>query len=225
MGINIHPIVLGPDHCYIIREKGTIMVDGGAPRKAKEFAESIKKISVRPEDVRLIVITHGHWDHIASAKEIKELTGGKIAMHYREKEWLEKSLKPMPPGVTAWGKILSKMITIYLPMVHIPATQVDVVIGDEGLALEEYGIPGRVIWTPGHSSGSVSILLETGDAFVGDMAMNKFPLSLRPGLPIFAEDNDKLKESWRSLLVRGAKMIYPAHGEPFSADIIRQALS
>lgn len=225
MGINIHPIVLGPDHCYIIREKGTIMVDGGAPRKAKEFAESIKKISVRPEDVRLIVITHGHWDHIASAKEIKELTGGKIAMHYREKEWLEKSLKPMPPGVTAWGKILSKMITIYLPMVHIPATQVDVVIGDEGLALEEYGIPGRVIWTPGHSSGSVSILLETGDAFVGDMAMNKFPLSLRPGLPIFAENNDKLKESWRSLLVRGAKMIYPAHGEPFSADIIRQALS
>lgn len=225
MGINIHPIVLGLDHCYIIREKGTIMVDGGAPRKAKEFAESIKKISVRPEDVRLIVITHGHWDHIASAKEIKELTGGKIAMHYREKEWLEKSLKPMPPGVTAWGKILSKMITIYLPMVHIPATQVDVVIGDEGLALEEYGIPGRVIWTPGHSSGSVSILLETGDAFVGDMAMNKFPLSLRPGLPIFAENNDKLKESWRSLLVRGAKMIYPAHGEPFSADIIRQALS
>lgn len=225
MGINIHPIVLGPDHCYIIREKGTIMVDGGAPRKAREFAESIKKISVRPEDVRLIVITHGHWDHIASAKEIKELTGGKIAMHYREKEWLEKSLKPMPPGVTAWGKILSKMITIYLPMVHIPATQVDVVIGDEGLALEEYGIPGRVIWTPGHSSGSVSILLETGDAFVGDMAMNKFPLSLRPGLPIFAENNDKLKESWRSLLVRGAKMIYPAHGEPFSADIIRQALS
>lgn len=225
MGINIHPIVLGPDHCYIIREKGTIMVDGGAPRKAREFAESIKKIPVRPEDVRLIVITHGHWDHIASAKEIKELTGGKIAMHYREKEWLEKSLKPMPPGVTAWGKILSKMITIYLPMVHIPATQVDVVIGDEGLALEEYGIPGRVIWTPGHSSGSVSILLETGDAFVGDMAMNKFPLSLRPGLPIFAENNDKLKESWRSLLVRGAKMIYPAHGEPFSADIIRQALS
>lgn len=225
MGINIHPIVLGPDHCYIIREKGTIMVDGGAPRKAREFTESIKKISVRPEDVRLIVITHGHWDHIASAKEIKELTGGKIAMHYREKEWLEKSLKPMPPGVTAWGKILSKMITIYLPMVHIPATQVDVVIGDEGLALEEYGIPGRVIWTPGHSSGSVSILLETGDAFVGDMAMNKFPLSLRPGLPIFAENNDKLKESWRSLLVRGAKMIYPAHGEPFSADIIRQALS
>lgn len=225
MGINIHPIVLGPDHCYIIREKGTIMVDGGAPRKAKEFAESIKKIPVRPEDVRLIVITHGHWDHIASAKEIKELTGGKIAMHYREKEWLEKSLKPMPPGVTAWGKILSKMITMYLPLVHIPATQVDVVIGDEGLALEEYGIPGRVIWTPGHSSGSVSILLETGDAFVGDMAMNKFPLSLRPGLPIFAENNDKLKESWRSLLVRGAKTVYPAHGEPFSADIIRQALS
>jgi glyoxylase-like metal-dependent hydrolase (beta-lactamase superfamily II) len=142
-----------------------------------------------------------------------------------EKEWLEKSLKPMPPGVTTWGRILGKLITMFLPFISIPGTNVDIVIGNEGLSLEEYGIPGKVIYTPGHSFGSVTVLLETGEAFVGDMAVNMFPLRLSPGLPIFAEDLSRLKESWKSLLDQGVQMIYPSHGKPFSADIIRSTIS
>jgi len=224
MSTNIYPIQLGFDHCYLIQDKGTIMVDGGAPKKAKEFTKAIEKIGIKTHDIQLIVITHGHWDHIGSAKEIKKLTGAKIALHHLEKEWLEKSLKPMPPGVTTWGHILSKIVTMFLPFISIPGTNVDIVIGNEGILLDEYGIPGKVIHTPGHSSGSVSILLKTGEAFVGDMAMNKFPLRFSPGLPIFAEDSVKLNESWKSLLDQGAKMIYPSHGEPFPADIIRKAI-
>jgi hydroxyacylglutathione hydrolase len=225
MGINIYPIPLGIDHCYIIKDKGAIMIDGGAPKKAKEFTKAIKKVSIKPEEVQLIILTHGHWDHIASAKEIREITGAKIALHHREKDWLENSLKPMPPGMTTWGHILGTIIGMFMPFVHIPGAHVDMVLEDEELSLGEYGIPGKVIYTPGHSSGSVSVLLETGDAFVGDLAMNKFPLCLSPGLPIFAEDWQKVEESWKLLLEQGAKTIYPAHGEPFSANIIRDALS
>ena len=224
MNVNIYPITLGFDHCYIIQDKGTIMVDGGAPKELKEFKKAIEALSIKPQDIQLMIMTHGHWDHIGSAKEIKELTGAKIAMHEREKEWLEKSLKPMPPGVNLWGHIFGGIIKILLPLVQIPPTDVDLVIGDEGLSLDQYGIPGKVIYTPGHSSGSVSVLLETGDVFVGDLAMNKFPLRLSPGLPIFAEDWSELKESWQLLFDHGAKTIYPAHGDPFSGDIIRKAL-
>ncbi len=225
MSTHIYPIPLGFDNCYLIRDKGTIMVDGGAPKKAKEFIKATEKIGINIHDIKLIILTHGHWDHIGSVKEIKELTGAKIAMHHLEKEWLEKSLKPMPPGVTTWGDILGKIIAVLLPLISIPGTNVDVVIGNEGLLLDGFGISGKVIHTPGHSFGSVSILLESGEAFVGDMAMNKFPLRFSPGLPIFAEDPIKLNDSWRSLLDQGAKMIYPAHGKPFSAGIIRAALS
>ena len=225
MSVSIYPITLGFDHCYIIRDKGTIMIDGGAPKKLKEFTKAIEEISIKPEDIKLMIMTHGHWDHIGSAKEIKEFTGDKIAMHEQEKEWLEKGLKPLPPGVTLWGSIFKGIMAMFMPLVKIPTTDVDLVLGDEGLSLDEYGIPGKVIYTPGHSPGSVSVLLDTGDAFVGDMAMNKFPLRFGPGMPIFAEDLQKLKESWKLLLDRGAKTIYPAHGDSFSTDIIRDALS
>lgn len=224
MGINIYPIPLGFDCSYVIKDRGLIMIDGGAPKKAKDFIKGLEKVSIKPEEVNLIVLTHGHWDHIGSAKEIKEITGAKIAMHQMEKEWLEKSLKIMPPGVTLWGHIFGRILKMFLPLVRIPETHVDVVLSEEDFSLAEYGISGKVIYTPGHSSGSVSILLESGDVFVGDLAMNKFPLRLRPGLPIFAEDRQKLRESWKLLLDLGAKTIYPAHGKPFSADIIQKVL-
>ena len=57
MSTNIYPIPLGFDHCYLIRDKGTIMVDGGAPKKAKEFTKAIEKIGVKTHDIKLIVIT------------------------------------------------------------------------------------------------------------------------------------------------------------------------
>jgi glyoxylase-like metal-dependent hydrolase (beta-lactamase superfamily II) len=225
MGVSIYPIQLGFDCCYIIQDKGTIMIDGGTPGKIKAFMKGIGKLSIRPEQIKLIVITHGHWDHISSVKDIKEKTGAKIAIHEKEKEWLEKGLKPMPPGVNLWGRFLSKAMTMCLPLIKVPAAPVDIVIGNEGFSLAEYGISGSIIHTPGHSSGSVSVLLDTGDFFVGDMAMNEFPLSLRPGFPVFAEDYDKLKESWRKLLDQGAKTVYPSHGKPFPASIIRNLLS
>jgi hydroxyacylglutathione hydrolase len=224
VNVRIHPVKLGVDHCYILQGDGIIMIDGGTPGQAKHFMEALERLSIRPGDIRLIVLTHGHWDHIGSAREIKEITGAPIALHRREKDWLEKSLKPLPPGVTTWGHIFARIMAIFMPLVHVPATDVDLVLGDAEFSLLEYGIPGQIIHTPGHSKGSVSVLLESEEAFVGDLAMSEFPLRLTPGLPIFAEDMQKVKESWKVLLDKGAKTIYPAHGKPFPADIIRKAL-
>jgi len=184
----------------------------------------VNKIPIGPRDLQLILLTHGHWDHIGCASHIRELAGAKIAVHRHDRECLERALKFMPPGVNARGVFLEKALTLVLPFVHIPACTVDVVIEDEGLSLSDYGIPGKVIHTPGHSPGSVAVLLDSGEAFVGDMAMNMFPFRYGANLPVLAEDFAQLKESWRNLLNQGAKTIYPAHRKPFSSDIIRNVL-
>ncbi len=226
MGNTIHTIPLGFDNAYIVKDKGAVMIDGGEPKKGKVFLKSLEETGMKPEEIQLIILTHGHWDHIGSAAEIKELTGAKVVMHQNEKHWLQESLKPMPPGVSTWGKISTKLFSwTIVPFVHIRPTDVDIVLEDDEFSLEQYGISGKIIYTPGHSSGSVSVLLESGEAFVGDLAMNKFPLRLSPGLPIYAEDWPKVLDSWQMLLNRGAEMIYPSHGRAFSAEIIAAALA
>jgi hydroxyacylglutathione hydrolase len=185
---------------------------------------ALERLFLNPGEIKLIVLTHGHWDHIGSARVIKNITGAKIALHRAEKDWLEKSLKPMSPAVTFWGECLTQAIKPFLPGIHIPAADVDCILEDSELSLSEYGIPGRIIPTPGHSRGSISVLLDTGEAFVGDLAMNAFPLCLRPTLPIVADDIRVVKESWKQLLSLGTKTVYPAHGKPFPAAVIRRHL-
>lgn len=224
MRLEIYPVTLGIDRCYLLRGDRIIMIDGGAPNQAKRFVKTLKQLSIRPGDIHLLVLTHAHWDHIGSVKAIKEITGASVALHSKEREWLEKSLKSIPPGVTPWGKIFGSVMAIFMPLIHIPSTNVDIALGDTEVSLADFGIPGKIIHTPGHTMGSVSILLESGEAFVGDLAMNLFPLRLTPGLPVLAENLQKVKESWKLLLGLGAKSVYPAHGDPFSVDVIKKAL-
>jgi glyoxylase-like metal-dependent hydrolase (beta-lactamase superfamily II) len=212
MKATIYPITLGVDQCYIIRGEKTIMIDAGSPKQIKRFLKAVERLSIKPEDIKLIVLTHGHWDHIGSAKEIKDRTGAKLALHQKEKDWLEKSLKPLPPGVTVWGKIFGKILAMFMPLVHIPVADVDIALGDGEFPLSEYGIPGKIFYTPGHSMGSVSILLDTGDAFVGDLAMSGFPLRFSPGLPILAGNMQKVRESWKLLMDRVQKQSIPDMG-------------
>ena len=126
-------------------------------------------------------------------------------------------IDPLRISITANSRSGSSLFKIH-------PVKVDIALGDEDFSLIEYGIPGRVIYTPGHSMGSVSILLDSGEAIIGDLAMNHKLLRLTPGLPIFAEDINLVKESWRKLLQENIPLIYPGHGPPFSPDVIRKTL-
>jgi len=85
MSIQIHTIKLGFDQCYLIGDKDWIMIDAGQSNKKREFLKKLADFGIKPEQIKLVIITHGHWDHIGSAKDIKNLTGAKIAMHENEK--------------------------------------------------------------------------------------------------------------------------------------------
>ncbi len=222
--MNIHTVRMGVTRCYIIQDKGTIMVDSGPPNKLSSFTKSMQKAAIDPKQIKLIVHTHGHWAHIGSTNDIKKTTGAQIAMHEPDKDWLEKSLNQLPTGATTWGRILLQLTSRYMHSAKIAAANIDILLRDEEFPLGPFGIPGKVLYTPGHTMGSVSVLLETGDAFVGDLAMNELPFHLGPGLPVWAEDLELVKKSWRLLLDQGAKIVYPGHGKPFPADIIRRSL-
>jgi len=225
MGTSIFPIHMKYDTVYAVRAAGVILIDGGDPQKITSFKRGIEKASIKPEEIRLIVLTHGHWDHVGSAKDIKDFTRAKILLHRKDMHLMDDFPPAQPPGFTPWGKIIIAALKFSTRSTQIPTFEVDIIAGDEEISLVDFGIPGKVIPTPGHSWGSVSVLLDSGEVFVGDLAMNMFPMRLTPGLPPFGDDIQMIKDSWRKLLDLGAKTVYPAHGKPFPAEILCKSLA
>jgi len=225
MFMEIHPIKLGFNSCYLIRGDGYVMMDAGTPHKAGKFSRELKKRGIKPEEIKLIVLSHAHFDHAGSAADIQKLTGAKIAIHEKEQEYLDSGGFSMPKGVNRWGRISLPLLFPILKRIPFPKVKADILLSEQEFPLEKYGLDGSIIFTPGHTEGSVSVLLKSGEAFVGCMAHNNLPFRLRPGLPIYARDIDTIKENWKMLIRKGAKMVYPGHGNPFPVEVIQKALN
>ncbi len=223
MAFSFHRIPVGIDNCFLLRGERTILIDGGAWGGSPSFKARLKELSVDPKEIELILLTHGHWDHITCLSDIQKMTGAKIAIHGRDQFMVETGEPPFPAGTTAYGRIMSASAKAILHP-KLPKLKVDVVLDDGGMSLSEYGIPGKVVYTPGHSMGHVSIILDAGDAIVGDMAMNSWYLRLTPGLPILADDIKLVVESWKKILPMGIKRVYPAHGMDFPIEVMEKEI-
>ncbi|TFH49673.1 MAG: MBL fold metallo-hydrolase [Bacteroidia bacterium] len=224
MAGEIYSFRLGLNSCYLIGGNDIVMVDGGMPNKLGKFKRVLSKLNISPDRIKLIILTHSHFDHSGSAREISGFTGAKIAIHESERTFIEAGGIIIPKGVNMWGKITKAPLFGIFRRVNFPMFTPDILISSESYPLDEYGIKGSIIHTPGHTGGSLSVVLDTGEAFVGCMAHNGLPFRFRPGLPIYALDIDTLIRSWRKLIDMNLTMIFPGHGKPFNVDIIKRAI-
>lgn len=224
MAAKIHTLKFDINRCYIIESEGTIMIDGGPPNKKVEFIKQLNNLKIDPQSIQLIVLTHGDFDHIGSACDFKEITGAKLAIHENDRINLEKGTMNWAPGITVWGKVSRFIFKPILAGKTIPNTKPDIILTDEDFDLKKFGIEGRIVFTPGHSQGSVSVVLDSGETFAGCMAQNGWPFTTRPRFPIYASDIEQLKESWKKVKQKGAKTIYPGHGNPFLINKIENLI-
>ncbi|MBW1659921.1 MAG: MBL fold metallo-hydrolase [Deltaproteobacteria bacterium] len=219
---------LGTCTTYLIRgTKGYILVDAGNRKKGSLFARRLKKLGIKPEEIHLIIATHVHFDHVGSCLAIKTLTKAKVLTHQAERHLLEKGIVVIPPGIAPTHKLASflgnRYAGFFKRLFRFPACPVDMEVSGK-ISLEEFGIEGSVIPTPGHTKGSLSVILKDGKAFVGDLAVNYLPFGIGNYMTPYGEDIPQILDSWETILRIGVKTIYPAHGFPITASRFLAAL-
>jgi hydroxyacylglutathione hydrolase len=207
-------------NAFIVRGQRSIIVDTGIPGYEGKILKAMDEKGIKPADISLILITHGHHDHYGSAVALKKKTGAPVAIHKADSEPLKTGVNPALIPIGATGKImvgLSKMIK----MNATNGIDADILIEGE-MDLTPYGIAGRVVPTPGHTRGSVSIFLDGGCALIGDLIFGGFVRKRAPGFPYFGYDNQEIYRSIQKVLDFDPKIIYAGHGGPFTASDVRR---
>ena len=196
---------------------GTILIDAGLPGGEKAILEKCREGNSRLE---LIIITHGHLDHMGSADALKRQTGAKVAVHAEDADALRTGISKVDKPIG----IMARLMPFFMGKSRTNPVEPDILINEE-MRLEEYGINGRILLTPGHTSGSISVMLDSGEAFVSDLIMGGFFGRFRPchpNLPPFEIGRSYIKSSVKHVLEQNPTVIYPGHGGPFtSEDVVR----
>ncbi len=208
----ITPLRLPICNAFLLRDSRAILLDTGAPTDPTQIRDLLAKEGQALEDLTLILHTHAHWDHCGGTLQLKQWTKAPTAVHRADADKMRRGDNGIlqPVGWAAWA------LKPFLDR-RFPGVEADILLDGE-TDLSPYGVEARVITTPGHTAGSISVVTAAGEAIVGDLFMGGFwGGKLLPGYPTyhyFAEDFDMLRKSIRKLLDLSPTRIFAGHGGP-----------
>jgi ribonuclease/clavin/mitogillin len=179
---------LSTNYWVVSAGKSRLLVDLGYPGTMGPLRKRLKQMDIPLNEIKYALATHYHIDHAGLAQELKMEGVGLLVM--------ETQVAAIP---------LMKQFT--KPEDHYMELTLDgnqtIPFSESRALLSNMGIPGEILPTPGHSDDSVSLLLDDGSVFTGDLTPLKYA---------WGEAGKLVKASWQLLRDKGAKLVYPAHG-------------
>lgn len=203
------PFRMGQVNCYLVQAgKGYVLVDTASSNQQSELETRLEQAGCRPGSLKLIVITHGDFDHTGNAAYLRQKFSAPIGMHPNDAGMAER-------GDMFWNrKSGNALIRWAAPLLFrfgsVYRFSPDVALED-GQSLSEYGLNASILLLPGHSSGSIGVLTAEGDLLCGDLLEN----SKHPALNSIMDDPPAAKASIEKLRSLAIGMVYPGHGRPF----------
>lgn len=206
-------------NCYLLLGDRPVLVDTGAPGDLPRIAKALKSHGLEPRQLSLILLTNAHSDHAGNAAELRWRSGRPVALHANDAA-IARSGKN---GVLAVQTDLGRFIR---PFVDEPfqAFEPDIHFR-EPFSLEPYGVRGQVVPTPGHTFGSSSVVLASGEAVIGDVLRGSMLWPNRARKHFFCNDPDLNVRSIARLAREGLLRCHPGHFGSFPGSELGRFLS
>jgi glyoxylase-like metal-dependent hydrolase (beta-lactamase superfamily II) len=215
----LHTLRLALPNVYLVTGDKAVLVDTGGPGDVPRILDFLRLHNAL-EKLSLILVTHAHWDHAGGAAELRAATKAPVALHRGDFDMARTGSNGSARPTGFMGYLIRAFVNRGYPPI-----EPDVAIDDE-IDLSPFGVAARVIPTPGHTKGSISVLTADGDAVIGDLLMGGilggkwFPAW--PGMHYFADDLAQLHASIRKVVALAPKRIHVGHGGPLDPkDVAR----
>jgi glyoxylase-like metal-dependent hydrolase (beta-lactamase superfamily II) len=195
-------------NAYLVRgTDGLLLVDSGTPGSAKRILASIARIGGTPGDLRYIVLTHWHLDHVGRSAELQRQTGAQVAIHALDAGVLSGRERP-PKGRLAMAA-LERLMRLERPAPDI------LLDGGETIAGLE------VVHMPGHTEGSIVLRRDDGVLFSGDALIADRHGRVRDPDPSLALDPALALTSAARIRALPHTLLLAGHGAPVPAEAPR----
>ncbi|WP_242941401.1 MBL fold metallo-hydrolase [Lacrimispora sphenoides] len=195
----------GSVNTYLIEEHGrAVLVDTGR----NGFEEKVLA-QCRKTKVELIVLTHGHADHVQNTAYLRKELGVPVALHKEDLSLIKDNFTEPLRFQGMLGMAVAEVTAKSFETDRIPEFIPEIFIG-EGDWLKDYGINARIMGLPGHTRGSIGIDLDEKAVIVGDALMNMF----YPGLSLVYWNRAEMLKSADKISALGARKVYFGHGSP-----------
>lgn len=192
---NLITLTVNSTHFYLIDcTGGKLLVDAGW--ELSRFTSRLKACQIPITQIRYVMFTHHHPDHAGLVQAVKNLAGAKMIIH--------EAQIPFLPMLHSFYENKGG----YTPI----QVEKDDLVSPDRAALKAIGIEGEILRTPGHSSDSISLVLDSQDAFIGDLTP-----------PDYASPENRVEiiESWKKLFEHQARFFYHSHAKPFPLSQIQ----
>lgn len=151
------PLFLGISTGYLVCDERPVLVDTGVPSSLRPLLWSLARNRVLSRDLSLILLTHRHSDHPGNAAALQELAGVPVAIHRADAAALHSGRNGRLVPTDLVGRLALPLMALGSVRLARPC-QPDVLLED-GFDLTPFGVHGSVLHTPGHTAGSVTVVL------------------------------------------------------------------
>ncbi|HEY4690237.1 MAG TPA: MBL fold metallo-hydrolase [Anaerolineae bacterium] len=204
----VHVIPSPIVNCYLIVDgDGLTLIDTGLPGNDQRILKTITGIGRKPEDLKRIVITHADGDHVGSLAALQAVTGARVYASRVEAGAIAAGRSARELKTRGVLKMLMKLVA---PVFKAKPAQVDEILA-EGQTLPVLG-GLRVVETPGHTPGHLSLFLPSSGVLFGGDSMVSGKGGLRVSRGYNTWDEGKARASALKQAALGARIVCVGHG-------------